>query len=101
MLMFLFYSSNYSFQLHFWFCANNFLLSIPSRLDKDKHIRLEESFLNEFGAVSQCYKFSTIISNKSVENSENKSEADAKSAQYSVAGLDDATVMKNRDIINK
>jgi len=62
---------------------------------------MEESFLNEFGAVSQCYKFSAMIPNRRMENIENYSDEDAKSGQYSAKMPVDEVALRNRETINK
>ena len=67
--------------------------------NKEKQLRLEESFLNEFGAVSQCYKFSTMIPNRCMEVEKNRSEEGATSGKY--VTCDDETALRNREIINE
>jgi hypothetical protein len=66
-------------------------------------LRLEESFLNEFGAVSQCYKFSAMVPKRCMHSLDNTREEDAKSGQYSVLLPEDdgGVALRNREMINK
>lgn len=69
-------------------------------------MRLEESFLNEFGAVSQCFKFrSSQVIGKHCTNpdgdSGDDSSIDGTGPSALLPSVDDDVALRTREIINK
>lgn len=67
--------------------------------EKEKQLRLEESFLHEFGAMSQCYKFATMTPSRCIENAEDHSEKSAQKGQFVISN--DEISLKNHEVISQ